>query len=81
MLTHDGLTLLTYIHSYILMPCPLTGTKMFVSASPNFLRRPKNLIAFSASSKTFMLAHMLLKLLSIAKMKLSEVLPVCLSIM
>ena len=35
-----------------LMPCPFTGPKMFC-ASPNFLSQPKNLTAFSASSKTF----------------------------
>ena len=33
------------------MPCPFTGPKMFI-AGPNFLSRPKNLTAFSASSKT-----------------------------
>ena len=35
-----------------LMPCPFTGPKMFC-ASPNVLSQSKNLIAFSASSKTF----------------------------
>ena len=34
------------------MPCPFTGRKMFC-AGPNFLSQPKNLNAFSASSKTF----------------------------
>ena len=34
------------------MPCPFTGPKMFCAA-PNFLSQPKNLTAFSASSKTF----------------------------
>jgi hypothetical protein len=33
------------------MPCPFTGPKMFC-AGPNFLSQPKNLTAFSASSKT-----------------------------
>ena len=37
-----------------LMPCPFTGPKMFC-AGPNFLSQPKNLTAFSASSKTFVL--------------------------
>jgi hypothetical protein len=40
------------ICSDTLMPCPFTGPKMFC-ASPNFLSQPKNLVAFSASSKTF----------------------------
>ena len=35
------------------MPCPFTGPKMFC-AGPNFLSKPKNLTAFSASSKTFL---------------------------
>ena len=39
-----------------IMPCPFTGTKMFC-ASPNFLSQPKNLAAFSASSKTFVPAQ------------------------
>ena len=34
------------------MPCPFTGPKMF-SAGPIYLSQPKNLTAFSASSKTF----------------------------
>ena len=38
------------------MPCPSTGPKMFC-AGPNFLSQPKNLTAFSASSKTFVLAQ------------------------
>ena len=33
------------------MPCPFTGCKIFC-AGPNFLSQPKNLTAFSASSKT-----------------------------
>ena len=40
----------------IVMPCPFTGPKMFC-AGPNFLSQPKNLTAFSASSKTFELAQ------------------------
>ena len=32
------------------MPCPFTGPKI---AGPNFLSQPKNLTAFSASSKNF----------------------------
>ena len=35
-----------------LMPCPFTSPKM-LCAGPNFLSQPKNLTAFSASSKTF----------------------------
>ena len=38
------------------MPCPVTGPKMFC-AGPNILSQPKNLIAFSASLKTFVLAQ------------------------
>jgi hypothetical protein len=38
------------------MPCPFTGPKIFC-ASPIFLSQPKNLNAFSASSKTFVLAQ------------------------
>ena len=38
------------------MPCPFTGPKMFC-ASPNFSSQPKNLTAFSASSKTFVPAQ------------------------
>ena len=34
------------------MPCPFTGPKVFC-AGPNILSQPKNLTAFSASSKTF----------------------------
>ena len=41
---------------YLLMPCPFTGPKMFC-AGPNFLSQPKNLAAFSASSKTFVPAQ------------------------
>ena len=41
------------LYRYILhMPCPFTGLKLFC-ASPNFLSQPKNLTAFSASSKPF----------------------------
>ena len=39
-----------------LMPCPFTGRKMFC-AGPNFMSQPKNLTAFSASSKTFVPAE------------------------
>ena len=39
-----------------IMPCPFTGPKMFC-AGPNFLSQPKNLTAFSASSKTFVPAQ------------------------
>ena len=39
-----------------LMPCPFTGHKMFC-AGPNFLSLPKNLTAFSATSKTFVPAQ------------------------
>ena len=39
-----------------LVPCPFTGRKMFY-AGPNFLSQPKNLTAFSTSSKTFVLAQ------------------------
>jgi hypothetical protein len=38
------------------MYCPLTGRKMFCSG-PNFFSQPKNLTAFSASSKTFVRAQ------------------------
>ena len=38
------------------MPCPFTGPKMFC-AGPNFLSQPKNLTAFSASSKAFVPAQ------------------------
>ena len=38
------------------MPCPFTGPKMFCP-SPNLLSQPKNLTAFSASSKTFVPAQ------------------------
>ena len=39
-----------------LMPCPFTGPKMFC-ADPNFLSQPKNLTAFSPSSKTVVRAQ------------------------
>jgi hypothetical protein len=39
-----------------ILPCPFTGPKMFC-ACPNFLSQPKNVIAFSASSKTFVPAQ------------------------
>ena len=38
------------------MPCPFTGHKIFC-AGPNILSQPKNLTAFSASLKTFVLAQ------------------------
>ena len=38
------------------MPCPFTGPKMFC-AGPKILSQPKNLTAFSASTKTFVLAQ------------------------
>jgi hypothetical protein len=38
------------------MPSPFTGPKMFC-ADPNFLSQPKNLTAFSASSKTVLPAQ------------------------
>ena len=38
------------------MPCPFTGPKMFC-AGPNFLTQPKNMTAFSASSKPFVPAQ------------------------
>ena len=38
------------------MPCPFTGPKTFC-AGPNFLSQPKNLTAFSASSKTIVPAQ------------------------
>ena len=38
------------------MPCPFTGRKMFCAGS-NFMSQPKNLTAFSASSKTFVPAQ------------------------
>ena len=37
------------------IPCPFTGSKM-LCAGPNILSQPKNLTAFNASSKTFLLA-------------------------
>ena len=40
------------------MPCPFTGPKMFC-AGQSILCQPKNLTAFSASSKTFVLADFL----------------------
>ena len=42
----------TNVFEETLMPCPFTGPKMFC-ADPIFLSQPKNLTAFSASSKTF----------------------------
>ena len=41
---------------FVFMPCPYAGPKMFC-AGPNFLSQPKNLTAFSASSKTFVQAQ------------------------
>ena len=38
------------------MPSPFTGPKMFC-AGPNILSQPKKLTAFSAASKTFVLAQ------------------------
>ena len=38
------------------MPCPFIGPIMFCAGS-NFLSQPKNLAAFSASSKTFVSAQ------------------------
>ena len=38
------------------MPCPFKNPKMFCAGS-NFLSQPKNLTAFSASSKTFVPAQ------------------------
>jgi hypothetical protein len=38
------------------MSCPFTGPKMFC-ADPNILSQPKNLNAFNASLKTFLLAQ------------------------
>ena len=43
------------------MPCPFTGPKMFC-AGPNLLSQPKDLTAFSASSKTFVLAQKIILL-------------------
>ena len=40
----------------LLMPCPFTDPKMFC-ADPNILSQPKNLTAFSASSKPFVLTQ------------------------
>ena len=40
----------------LLMPCHFTGHKMFC-AGPNFLSQPKNLTAFSASTKPFVPAQ------------------------
>jgi hypothetical protein len=45
-----------YISYFCLMPCPFTGPKMFC-AGTNFLSQPKNLTAFSASSKPFVPAQ------------------------
>ena len=42
-----------------LMPCPFTVPQMFC-AGQNFLSRPKNLTAFSASSKNFCAGTILL---------------------
>ena len=44
------------LRRFSLMPCPFTGPKMFC-AGPNILSKRKNLTAFSASSKTFVLAQ------------------------
>ena len=45
------------LNHYCIMPCPFTGRKMFCTTGPNFLIQPKNLTAFSASSKTFVPAQ------------------------
>ena len=47
-------TIVSYLvnHETYLIPCPFTGPKMFCTG-PNFLSQPKNLTAFSVSSKTF----------------------------
>ena len=42
--------------STVLLPCPFTGPKMFC-VGPNILSQSRNLTAFSASSKTFVLAE------------------------
>jgi len=39
-------------HDYPLMSCPFKGRKM-LCASPNFLRRAKNLFTYCASHKPF----------------------------
>ena len=49
-------TFMVFKQFFILMPCPFTGRKMFCAGS-NFLSQPKNLTAFSASSKTFVPAQ------------------------
>jgi hypothetical protein len=41
-----------------MIPCPFAGPKNFCDG-PNFLSKTKSLIAFSASSKTFVLAQKL----------------------
>jgi hypothetical protein len=58
---HGGLPGVSYVLNFYppkicFMPCPFTGPKMFC-AGPNFLSQPKNLTAFSASSKTFVPAQ------------------------
>ena len=52
----DDLHSVKLVFEETLMPCPFTGPKMFC-AGPNFLSQPKNLTAFSASSKTFVPAQ------------------------
>jgi hypothetical protein len=47
---------LKYFLSYFGIPIYFTGPKMFC-AGPKFLSQPKNLTAFSASSKTFVPAQ------------------------
>ena len=48
--------LIPFLPTSSLMPCPVTGPKMFC-ADPNILSQTKNLNAFSASSKTFVPAQ------------------------
>jgi hypothetical protein len=42
--------------NYLLLPCPFKGPKLFCAGS-NFLSQPKNLTAFSVSSKPFVPAQ------------------------
>jgi hypothetical protein len=45
------------LESFSLLPCSSTGPKKFRAGGPSFLSQSKNLIAFIASSKTFLLAQ------------------------
>ena len=54
-------TIFTRVQDLHLMPCPFTGPKIFC-AGPNILCQPKNLTAFSASSKTFVPAQKIILL-------------------